>query len=306
MVETKPIWQMVGAKHGISSLQAVESGQSGRTIGYTEVGVRVDQPRRRRVKRSEFTYLFWGANCMDGIQPTAKKLHPLVATAAFAVIVVSVLGAIVIITDQVAAHKGPDATVVASNDTTAPAAQPATPDTASPAEKPLAPLPAPAQKVTHTPPKPRPSAPVAGAGSLPPPPPPGAAAVPPEVAMAAPPAPPVCNDCGIVAAVRPVKTQGQGSGVGAVAGGAAGGLVGNQFGSGNGKTAMTILGVIGGALGGNQVEKEVKSTTQWYVDVRLDNGQLRTIAVPGNPGPIVGTRVRIQNGQLVREAPPTS
>jgi outer membrane lipoprotein SlyB len=91
-----------------------------------------------------------------------------------------------------------------------------------------------------------------------------------------------------------------------VAGGAVGGLVGNQFGHGSGKTAMTVLGVLGGALGGNQVEKEVKSTTQWYVDVRLDNGQLQSVPVPGNPGAIVGTRVRIQNGQVVREAPPQS
>jgi outer membrane lipoprotein SlyB len=124
--------------------------------------------------------------------------------------------------------------------------------------------------------------------------------------MAAPPPPPVCNDCGVVAGVRPVKTTGQGSGVGAVAGGAVGGVVGNQFGHGSGKTAMTILGVLGGALGGNQVEKEVKATTHFEVDVRLDNGQLQTVSVPANPGPIVGTRVRIQNGQLFREAPPQS
>jgi len=242
---------------------------------------------------------------MDGIQPTAKKLHPLVATAAFAVIVVSVLGAIVLITDQVAAHKGQDTPAVATNDTSAaapaPADQPAAPDTTSTAEKPIAPMPSPAHKAT---PKAKPPAPAADAYSAPPPPAPAAAAPPPPVAMAAP--PPVCNNCGIVAAVRPVKTQGQGSGVGAVAGGAVGGLVGNQFGHGSGKTAMTVLGVLGGALGGNQVEKEVKSSTQWYVDVRLDNGQLQTVPVPGNPGPIVGTRVRIQNGQLVREAPPTS
>ncbi|HEX4598447.1 MAG TPA: glycine zipper 2TM domain-containing protein [Burkholderiaceae bacterium] len=239
---------------------------------------------------------------MNGIQPTAKKLHPLVAAAAFAVIVVSVLGAIVLITDQVAAHKGQDAPVLAANDTAAAApaaaAEAAAPDTTAVPEKPIAPL-HPAHKAT-----PKPPAPAADAYGAPPPPAPAAAAPPPPVAMAAP--PPVCNDCGIVAAVRPVKTQGQGSGVGAVAGGAVGGLVGNQFGHGGGKTAMTVLGVLGGALGGNQVEKEVKSTTHWYVDVRLDNGQLQTVSVPGNPGAVVGTRVRIQNGQLIREAPPQS
>jgi outer membrane lipoprotein SlyB len=103
-----------------------------------------------------------------------------------------------------------------------------------------------------------------------------------------------------------VKTPGQGTAVGVLGGGAVGGLVGNQFGSGRGKDAMTILGVIGGAVAGNQVEKQAKATTHYEVDVRLDNGQLRTVSVPGNPGPIVGTRVRIDNGQLVREAAPQS
>jgi len=121
--------------------------------------------------------------------------------------------------------------------------------------------------------------------------------------MAPAPAPPVCADCGIVAAVRAIKTPGQGTAIGVLGGGAVGGLVGNQFGSGNGKGAMTILGVIGGALAGNQVEKEAKATTHYDVDVRMDNGQLRTVSVPGNPGPIIGTRVRIQNGQLYRETP---
>src|ERR1700719_1110191 len=167
---------------------------------------------------------------MDAIEPTAKKLHPLVATAAVAVIVVSVLGAIVLITDKVAAHKGEDAPApVAATDTAAapaPAgpAQPAAADTTGAPQMPIAPLASP-HKTTHTP-KPKAPAPIAEAS---PPPPPAAAAPPPEVA-AVPPAPPVCHNCGIVAAVRPVKTEGQGSGVGAVAGGAVGGLIGNQFG----------------------------------------------------------------------------
>jgi outer membrane lipoprotein SlyB len=240
---------------------------------------------------------------MDAFQPTAKKLHPLMATAAVAVTVVCVLGAIVLISDQVAAHRGPDSAAATSIEPATSAADASDPQAGStPSASEPAPAPAPAHKVTHPA---KPAAPPAQIAAASPPPRP-AASVPPDVAMAPPPAPPVCGNCGIVAAVRPVKSQGQGSGVGAVAGGAVGGLVGNQFGHGSGKTAMTVLGVLGGALGGNQVEKEVKSTTQYYVDVRLDSGQLQTVPVPGNPGPIVGTRVRIQNGQLVREAPPQS
>ncbi|HEX4585544.1 MAG TPA: glycine zipper 2TM domain-containing protein, partial [Burkholderiaceae bacterium] len=218
---------------------------------------------------------------MDPLPSAPRKLHPLVATAAIAVIVVSVLGAIVLITDQVAAHRGPDAAVAAADSSASPAAAPSAPDTGAPAEKAIAPLPKPAHKTIHTAPGSKASA-VAGTSS-PPPPPAGVPAVPPDVAVAAPPLPPVCNDCGIVAGVRAVKTPGQGTGVGAVAGGVVGGVVGHQFGSGHGKDALSILGVIGGAVAGHEVEKEVKSTTRYEVDVRLDNGQLRTVSVPGNP-----------------------
>ena len=34
--------------------------------------------------------------------------------------------------------------------------------------------------------------------------------------------------------------------IGTIAGGVAGGVVGNQFGGGNGKTALTVLGAVGG------------------------------------------------------------
>jgi outer membrane lipoprotein SlyB len=88
-----------------------------------------------------------------------------------------------------------------------------------------------------------------------------------------------------------------------IGGGVVGGLIGHQFGKGSGKDAMSILGVIGGAVAGHEVEKEVRATTHYEVDVRLDNGQLRSVRVPGDPGPIIGQRVRIENGQLVREAP---
>jgi outer membrane lipoprotein SlyB len=250
---------------------------------------------------------------MDSIEPAAKKaLHPLVATAAVAVIVVSVLGAIVLITDQVAAHRGSDAPAVAATDPSAnpTPTQPVVPvETAtapSPAAKPAAPRVA-APKVVHpassSPPKPS----AVAEPAAPPPPPPGAApGVPPDLAMAAPPAPPVCESCGIVAGVRAVKTPGQGGAAGVVAGGVVGGLVGHQFGKGTGKDVASILGVIGGAVAGHEVEKEVRATTHYEVDVRLDNGQLKTVGVPGDPGPIVGQRVRIENGQLVREAPPQS
>src|SRR5262249_31762751 len=130
---------------------------------------------------------------MDAIQPTAKKLHPLVATAAVAVTVVSVLGAIVLITDQVAAHRGDSGSAVtaadAGNGTSATPAPTGTETSTAPTR--------PSSSHRVAPPKAPASDTYAQAAAVPPPP-PGAAAP-----------PPVCNDCGMVAAVRTLKTAGQ-------------------------------------------------------------------------------------------------
>jgi outer membrane lipoprotein SlyB len=61
---------------------------------------------------------------------------------------------------------------------------------------------------------------------------------------------------------------------------------------------MTVLGAVGGAVAGHQAEKQVRATTSHLVDVRMENGTTRTIDVGTAPGPVVGTRVRIVNGQL--------
>ncbi len=64
---------------------------------------------------------------------------------------------------------------------------------------------------------------------------------------------PVCTNCGTVESVRQVELEGQGTGLGAVGGAVVGGLLGNQFGSGSGKTAMTVVGAVGGGSAGGVV-----------------------------------------------------
>ncbi|CAH2892668.1 MAG: Outer membrane lipoprotein [uncultured Paraburkholderia sp.] len=88
-----------------------------------------------------------------------------------------------------------------------------------------------------------------------------------------------CSTCGTVVGISAVRQEGHGTGIGAVAGG-----VGNQFGSGNGRTAMTLLGALGGGLAGNSVEKHLRSTTSYSVRVRMENGKTRyCAAVPARP-----------------------
>lgn len=107
---------------------------------------------------------------------------------------------------------------------------------------------------------------------------------------------PVCADCGVVESVRAVKHKGQASGVGAVAGGVLGAAVGNQFGKGNGRSAMTVLGAVGGGLAGHEVEKQVKSVTVQQVTVRMDDGSVRTIEQ--STAPAIGQRVTVQGKTL--------
>ncbi|WP_295642231.1 glycine zipper 2TM domain-containing protein [uncultured Methylibium sp.] len=105
-----------------------------------------------------------------------------------------------------------------------------------------------------------------------------------------------CAQCGVVESVQAVKLKGEASGVGAVAGGVLGGVVGNQFGKGNGRTAMTVLGAVGGGVAGHEVEKNVKAKTVFNVKLRMDDGTTRT--VQQSQAPAVGARVQVEGSTL--------
>lgn len=118
------------------------------------------------------------------------------------------------------------------------------------------------------------------------------------VKVAAAPVKTVCIDCGVIESITAVKTRGEGSGLGAVGGAVVGGLVGNQFGGGDGKKVTTAAGVIGGALAGHQIEKEVKATQSYAVTVRLENGSTKVFSVATAPSWQAGDKVRIVNGEI--------
>lgn len=108
----------------------------------------------------------------------------------------------------------------------------------------------------------------------------------------------VCHDCGKIVDVKAVKVEGSGSGLGAVAGGVAGGAIGNQMGSGNGRTAMTLLGAVGGAVLGNKVEKNYKASTVYEVEVAFDDGTHNQYKFQERPYWQVGDRVKVVNGKI--------
>jgi outer membrane lipoprotein SlyB len=106
----------------------------------------------------------------------------------------------------------------------------------------------------------------------------------------------VCASCGTVESVTAVQQKGQGTGLGVVAGGVLGGVVGHQVGGGNGKTAMTVLGAIGGGLAGNEVEKRARGVTTFDVRVRMQDGSTRVFHRTQSMA--VGTRVVVDGSSL--------
>ncbi|MDB5801514.1 MAG: hypothetical protein JWL63_2453 [Rhodocyclales bacterium] len=114
-----------------------------------------------------------------------------------------------------------------------------------------------------------------------------------------------CNDCGVVESVRTVQVPAKASGVGAVAGGVVGGVLGNQVGEGSGKDVATVAGAVIGGLAGHQVEKKVRTTTHYEVNVLMQDGTRRSVGYASAPAWSRGDAVQVRNGTL-SAAPPNS
>jgi outer membrane lipoprotein SlyB len=105
-----------------------------------------------------------------------------------------------------------------------------------------------------------------------------------------------CQSCGTVESVREINTPGDSNGMGAAGGAVVGGLLGNQVGGGSGKKAMTVVGAIGGAIAGNQIERRAKSTLSYETTIHMNNGSRRTVAQAMQPAWREGDRVKIVDG----------
>ncbi len=122
---------------------------------------------------------------------------------------------------------------------------------------------------------------------------------------AAAPAQQACASCGVVETIRQVQVPAQDNSdhlVGTIAGGVAGGVVGNQFGGGNGKTALTVLGAVGGALAGREVERNIRqqqTVTHYELTVRMNDGSKRQFRSAQPFAFASGDHVRVENNQLL-------
>jgi outer membrane lipoprotein SlyB len=81
-----------------------------------------------------------------------------------------------------------------------------------------------------------------------------------------------------------------------------GGVLGHQVGSGRGNDVATVLGAVGGAVAGNQIEKSARSTKSYEITVRLDDGSSRVINEANPPAWRTGDKVKVINGLIQSNA----
>lgn len=213
---------------------------------------------------------------MEDTSQQSSRLHPLVATAASAVIVASLAG-VAAMTGLLPTVHGNDATPLAPQALPAPPAAMAS--GMAPAYGTTQPAaPAVARPRLHT---------VSHAAYA------GRAASTGWQQQAA-----ANANVGTVESITPITQQGQASGLGAVGGAVAGGLLGHQIGGGNGRTVATVLGALGGGFAGNMVEQRVRSDNEYQVRVRMQDGSSRVVTYHQQPDVGVGQRVRVENGGI--------
>ena len=108
---------------------------------------------------------------------------------------------------------------------------------------------------------------------------------------------------GVIEQINPVQIESaHQSGVGAVVGGIAGLGLGSLIGGGTGRDVAMVLGTVGGAYAGNEVQKKYDKPVQGQqIIVRAGNGVLISVTQPVNPNLRKGQKVYVEgNGDGAR------
>lgn len=107
---------------------------------------------------------------------------------------------------------------------------------------------------------------------------------------------------GVIDSIQVVHGEPRTSGTGGVLGGLVGALAGNQIGSGSGRTAATVAGGLAGAVVGNNVERNRNAAgpEMYQINIRMDNGEYRSVTQDSAYDLRVGNRVRIVDGRVYR------
>ncbi|WP_313346182.1 glycine zipper 2TM domain-containing protein [Stenotrophomonas sp.] len=113
-----------------------------------------------------------------------------------------------------------------------------------------------------------------------------------------------CADCGIVTRINQVASgRSAPSATGAILGGIVGAVAGHEIsdhtgGSKGNQNVAAAAGAVGGALAGNQIQKNVTSDT-FDVTVRMDDGRTVVVNQRDLGGIRENTYVRVVNGRVV-------
>jgi outer membrane lipoprotein SlyB len=94
-----------------------------------------------------------------------------------------------------------------------------------------------------------------------------------------------------------VEKKNSSSPLGMIAGGLIGGGLGSLVGGGNGRTAATIIGALGGGYLGNNIEKS-QTQVVYEIGVKYDNGTWGTIRQTASPPFRIGDRVLVTDQGL--------
>jgi outer membrane lipoprotein SlyB len=108
---------------------------------------------------------------------------------------------------------------------------------------------------------------------------------------------------GVIESIQVTQAEARTSGGGAVVGALVGALAGNQVGSGSGRTAATVAGGVAGAAIGNNVERNRNAgggQEMYQINVRMENGEYRTVVQDSVYDLRVGNRVRLVDGRVYR------
>jgi outer membrane lipoprotein SlyB len=113
-----------------------------------------------------------------------------------------------------------------------------------------------------------------------------------------------CTDCGIVTRINQVASgRTAPSATGAILGGIVGAVAGHEIsdhtgGSKGNQNIAAAAGAVGGALAGNQIQKNVTSDT-FDIAVRMDDGRTIVVNQRDLGGIRENTYVRVVNGRVI-------
>ena len=112
-----------------------------------------------------------------------------------------------------------------------------------------------------------------------------------------------CRPCAVVESIRAVEVPTGPAYAGAIAGGLAGAVFGDQIGKAHERHVARVLGAIGGAFLGHQIQRAATSRTFYDATLRMPNGSLRVRRYDAPPPFQVGQRIPVGGGSTTAAAP---